>query len=588
MIPIKQKTYRNKIKPIMKSIYTKLIQVCTLFLLFNFVSCTQNKKTNQEHKIPKLVLQITVDQLRGDLPYRFLDKMGQNGFRYLLDNGVVFTDAHHAHANTETIVGHTTLSTGANPASHGMIGNVWLNRETGFLTYNIEDSRYPLLTENADVNKKTEIDPTQRTARSSGRSPSNILVSTLSDEIRLSSNGIAKVFGVSIKDRGAVAMAGHTGKAFWFSKSANQFVTSEYYYDQYPTWVSNYNKSGFTNVYENQQWTLLKDKSTYLFGDHDDQEWETNFPGFGRTFPHNYGNAESKYFGTILTLSPAGDEITLDFAKTLIENESIGQDEITDYLSVSFSSTDYVGHIFGPSSLEMEDNLLRLDNTLAELLTYVDEKIGLENTLIVLSADHGSPEAAGYLTEQGIETKNIDTDDWDKKSGIANLKKRFGIGEELIKDYFHPYLYLNHDVIKKNKLDLEEVQLAVSNEIRKFEGVSLAVPSTQLNKGTVPNTTEMNFVVNNHNPERSGDIYIVFKAHLFINDFDGLTVASAHGSPWSYDTFVPIMFAGSTIKQQKVHRKVHTIDIAPTLAKLIGSKPPSGSEGEVLVEVLNR
>ncbi|MFD1292347.1 alkaline phosphatase family protein [Lutibacter holmesii] len=577
----------------MKNKFTKLLFLTSIAIVSSFFSCAEGNKTNsQDKKIykkePKLVLQITVDQLRGDLPYRFLDNMGEGGFRYLLNNGIVFTDAHHSHANTETIVGHTTLSTGANPSSHGMVANVWLNRSTGYLSYNIEDGRYPLLSENADVNKKTEIDPTQRTARSSGRSPSNILVSTLSDELNLSTNGEAKVFGVSVKDRGAIAMAGQAGKAFWFSKSAKQFVTSAYYYNAYPEWVSTFNKSDFTKKYGNQQWNLLKDKSNYLFGESDDQQWETNFPGFGITFPHNYGDPASKYFGTILTLSPAGDEITLDFAKTLIENEAIGQDDITDYLSVSFSSTDYVGHVFGPSSLEMEDNLLHLDRTLADLLSFVDKKIGLENTLIVLSADHGSPEAAGYLTSRGIDTKNINTDDWDKKNSIASLKKRFGIGQELIKDYFHPYVYLNHEVIKKNNLNLEEVQLAVSEEISKFEGVSAAVSSTMLNKGLVPNTSEMRFVLNNHNSERSGDIYVVFKPHLFVNDFDGLSVASAHGSPWSYDTFVPIIFAGYNFKHQQVNRKVHTIDIAPTLAKMIGSKPPSGSEGTVLVEVVNK
>lgn len=561
-------------------------------LLTSLFSCSEGSKTSSKEKLtdqkqPKLVLQITVDQLRGDLPQRFIHNMGEGGFKYLFENGTVYTDAHHLHANTETIVGHTTLSTGANPSSHGMVANVWLNRGTGFLSYNIEDNRYPLLSENADVNKKTEIDPTQRTARSSGRSPSNILVSTLSDELMLSTNGKAKVFGVSVKDRGAVAMAGHTGKAFWFSKSANQFVTSQYYYDKYPEWVTSWNNEDHVTKYGNQQWNLLKDKSTYLFADNDEQSWETNFPGYGITFPHNFGDPSSKYFGTILTLSPAGDEITLNFAKTLIENEDIGKDNITDYLSVSFSSTDYVGHLFGPSSLEMEDNLLHLDKTIAELLKYVDEKVGLENTVVVLSADHGSPEAAGYLTEQGIDTKNINTDDWDKENGIINLKKRFGIGEELIQDYFHPYVYLNHDAIKKNNLDLAEVQLAVSEEILKFEGVSLAVSSTMLNKGLVPDTSEMNFVLNNHNPERSGDIYIVFKAHLFVNDFDGLSVASAHGSPWSYDTYVPIIFAGHNFKAQTVNKTVHTIDIAPTLAKIIGSKSPSGSEGDILTEVID-
>ena len=183
---------------------------------------------------PKLVLQITVDQLRGDMPSAYSDKMGKGGFRYLLNKGVVYKDAHHNHANTETIVGHATLATGALPAVHGMIGNVWYDDKLQRLVYNVEDSRYPLLSADAGVNQKTEIDPTQRTAKSSGRSPSNIQVSTFSDELMIASNGKAKVFGVSVKDRGAISMAGHMGKAFWFSKKSGEFVTSEYYYDKYP------------------------------------------------------------------------------------------------------------------------------------------------------------------------------------------------------------------------------------------------------------------------------------------------------------------------------------------------------------------
>ena len=192
---------------------------------------------------PKLILQITVDQLRGDMPTAYLDKMGKGGFRYLLNEGLVYKDAHHNHANTETIVGHATLATGALPAVHGMIGNVWFDDKLQRLVYNVEDANYPLLSADAGVNQKTEIDPTQRTAKSSGRSPNNIQVSTFSDELNIASNGKAKVFGVSVKDRGAISMAGHMGKAFWFSKKSGEFVTSEYYYDKYPEWVSNWNLS---------------------------------------------------------------------------------------------------------------------------------------------------------------------------------------------------------------------------------------------------------------------------------------------------------------------------------------------------------
>ena len=535
---------------------------------------------------PKLILQITVDQLRSDLPRRYMTKMGEGGFKYLYDQGIVYEDAHHAHSNTETIVGHTTLATGAYPARHGLIGNVWFDRTTGHMTYNIEDPRYTLLSSDADVDQSTEIDPTQRAARSDGRSPAAILVSTFSDELSIHTDKKSKVFGVSVKDRGAVSMAGHAGKAFWFSKAKGEFVSSSFYYDKYPQWVNTFNASKPALDYANKHWELMYKPSEYMFGDKDDQEWESAIGGFGRVFPHAYGPADGKYYTTFLTLSPAGDELTLDFAKTLIENEAIGEDNVTDYLSVSFSSTDYVGHVFGPSSLEAEDNLLRLDKTLADLFAFVEKKVGLKNTLIVLSADHGSPEAPPQVNDYGIEADYVDPESWDKTAGIEKLKKEFGIGKNLIQAFNPPYIYLNKQVIKEKGLDLARVEEAVANEIMKFKGVNNAISSTALLEGRVANTEDMRLILNSHNVKRSGDIFILFEPNWFINDFDGLTVACTHGSLWNYDTFVPVIFAGMDLNPQKVYRKIETVDVARTLSAYVNVKPPSGSSGKILTEVL--
>jgi hypothetical protein len=289
---------------------------------------------------PKLILQITVDQLRGDLPTRFYDRLGEGGFRYLWESGIVYRDAHHAHANTETIVGHATLATGAHPATHGMIGNLWFDRETGFTTYNVEDGRYRLLTRGASVDADTEIDPTQRAARSEGRSPAAMLVTTFADELRSNTGGKAKVIGVSVKDRGAISMAGHSGTAYWFSKASGEFVTSTYYLDAYPGWVNAFNAARPAQQFAGTEWQLLHDRDSYLFGASDDRPWETDVGGFGRTFPHSFGDGSSRYFTTWLTLSPPGDRLVLDFAKQALVGEQLGQDAVTDYLSVSFSSTD--------------------------------------------------------------------------------------------------------------------------------------------------------------------------------------------------------------------------------------------------------
>jgi predicted AlkP superfamily pyrophosphatase or phosphodiesterase len=535
---------------------------------------------------PRLVLQITVDQLRGDLPGRFLKNMGEGGFRYLMNQGVWYADAHHAHANTETIVGHTTLATGADPAIHGMIGNVWLDRQTGKLVYNIEDPKYRLLTAGSNVDKATEIDPTQKVASTDGRSPAAILGTTFGDELAISTAGRAKIFGVSVKDRGAVSMAGHAGEAFWFSKKSGEFVTSTYYYNKYPAWVDQWNAKKLPSAYSGKSWELLHDKSRYQFGDADDKSWETDLAGYGRVFPHPYGPATGKYFTTRLTLSPAGDDLMLDFAKTLIDAEQLGQHDVTDYLSISFSSTDYVGHLFGPSSLEMEDNLLRLDRTLADLFAYVDKLLGLDNVLIVLSADHGSAEAPTYLNSLRIPAKYLTPEQWDKEPAIRALKQKFGLGKKLIQSYSQPYVYLNREVIRDRGLDQAVVEKAVVDELMKFEGVALAVSSSALGSGSVPNTPLIQSVLRNYNPRRSGDIFVVFQQNYFVNEFDGLVVTSSHGSPWRYDTFVPVVFAGSKLPGRRIYRPIETVDIAPTLAAIVGTKPPSGARSGPLPEIM--
>jgi predicted AlkP superfamily pyrophosphatase or phosphodiesterase len=536
---------------------------------------------------PRLILQVTVDALRADLPGRYAHVLGEGGFRYLMERGVNYTNAHYQHANTETIVGHVSLATGTVPAAHGMIGNVWFDRRQGRLVYNIEDANYRLLTSGADVDRKTEIDPTQKAAKVDGRSPAAILAPTFSDELALAYADKSLIYGVSVKDRGAVPLAGHAGKAFWFAKSSGNFVTSDYYYAKYPDWVDAWNARKPAFAYAGKSWELTHERYVYRYGNADDRDYETDFPGFGRTFPHPYGAADDKYLTTRLTLSPAGDELTLDFVKALFENEPLGEDEIPDFLAVSFSSTDYVGHLFGASSLESEDNIARLDRTLAQLFAFVDDKIGLENTLIVLSADHGQPEAPGHLNELGIHDAHyFDTAGLDKTSAIEALKRRFDIGEELIEKFFQPYVYLNRDLIASKGLDLAEVERAVAAELVRFDGVAAAVSSSALRAGNLADTALNRAILRNFHAVRSGDIYLVFEPNVFINDFDGLTVAATHGSPWRYDTHVPVMFAGAGLKPRKVSRAVTPYDIAPTLSAFLGIREPAAAVGLPLPEVL--
>ena len=572
----------------MESVKRHLKISAVLSVLFLLLPAANGYSQSNLSESPKLILQVTVDQLRGDMPGSVYDQLGKGGFRYLYEKGIVYENAHHRHANTETVVGHATLATGADPADHGMIGNIWFDKELNRVVYNIEDDRYPLIGEGGGVDKNAELDPTQKLAGTDGRSPTAILTTTFSDELALRTNGQAKIFGVSVKDRGAVTMAGHAGKAFWFSKAKGEFISSTYYYDAYPQWVNAWNQKKVPLAYAGANWELMKDKSKYTYGDFDDMPYETNLPGYGVVFPHPFGKADGKMFTTLLTCSPAGDELCLKFAEELVVKEDLGKDDIPDYLSISFSSTDYVGHIFGPSSLESEDNLLRLDRTLSELFAFIDKHVGLKNTLIVLSADHGAAAVPAQLNAFGIDAQYFAPDKLDKEKAIENIKSKYGIAEELISGFNHPYIYLNNEIIRKHKLDVNEVSRAIAEELVKFKGVAYAVPSIDLVEGKIPDTRLYQQILRNFNPKRSGDIYLVLEPHWFVNDFDGLTVASTHGSPWRYDTFVPIIFTGNGLTAKTIFREVQTVDIALTLSKYLKIKAPSGATGSPLTEVLDQ
>ncbi len=533
----------------------------------------------------RLILQITVDQLRGDLPWRHMDQFGKGGFRYLADKGAWYTNAAYQHANTETVVGHSSLATGTIPAVHGMVGNIWFDRASDELVYNIEDADYALLSANADVDKSSEIDPTQRVANTDGRSPRALLSSTFSDELSARYGLDSKIFAVSVKDRGAVPLAGRSGKAFWFSKAAGEFVSSSYYYDAYPDWVSSWNKAGHVDAYSGRAWTLINPQASYQRGSEDNNDWETNFPGYGRTFPHQWGERSSKYFTTLLTVSPAGDQLTLDFAKNLLRAEELGQDATPDYLSISFSSTDYVGHLFGSSSLEMEDNLLQLDRSLAELFAFIDKEVGLKHTLIVLSADHGGPEVPGYLRSLGDDVTHVDPAPFDAAALNTALRRKTGVDADLVRTFFTPYVYLDQKLVADSGMELVDVQRTLAEIVMQRPEVYAAYAAIDISAGRLPDNPLAAMAAANYQPSRSGDVHVVFGSQEFIADFDGLSVAATHGSPWHYDRHVPVVFAGSNIKPARISRAVTPYDIAATMAERLNIEAPSGSVGVVLKEV---
>ena len=526
----------------------------------------------------RFVLQITIDGLRADLINRYANGFSKGGFRLLTEKGTYYTNAHYQFANTETIVGHATLATGTFPSQHGMVGNVWFDRDAGELAYNIEDPDHPIIPTRKNESKGAQVDPAQKKSRTLGRSPAVLLAPTIGDGLAAYFGGRSKIFGVSGKDRSAVSMAGHAGKAFWFSTNTGDFVTSTYYYDTYPDWVFKWNDLRQAKGYAGKSWALLNDPSTYLLADQDDRPYEADLKGYGRVFPHPFGQADDKLLYTRILISPIGDQLTLDFCKSLITHEQLGQDEIPDYLSISFSGVDAVNHFFGPSSLENEDVVVQLDRTLEDLFSFIDKSIGLMRTLVVFSADHGMADMPEYMTGLGYKAGRLDPDQI--VSTANRVGQKYGI-DEVVRFFYRPYLYLNDEKIAAAKLDRIKVEHAIADALTDFDGIALAVASSRL---TVQQSNPLiSKVRNNHHVSRSGDIYIIQEPYWFL--FDKGPVAAMHGSPWRYDTHVPVVFMGPTIKPNTVYRLVHPVDVAPTIAALLGMTPPGSAQGSLLEEV---
>lgn len=521
---------------------------------------------------PKLVVFITIDQLRGDMPWLHSKHFGEGGFKYLMEKGVAYRQAHYRHSTTFTAVGHASLATGGNAFHHGLAGNDWHDRKTNKQMYCVEDDRHPLIGQEVKAHQ--------------GTSPRNLTATTFGDELVMATNGRSRVFSVSGKDRGAILPGGHLGKAFWYSSSSGKFVTSTYYYDAYPEWVTAWNNAKHADAYKDQEWTLLHDRSTYLFADNDDQPWEKSYKHLGGTFPHKIGSENEKDYYGGLRFTPHFDELTVGFAKELMKQEKVGLGEYTDMLAVSLSATDYIGHAFGPDSLEAEDNIRRLDRTLADFFKFIDEHVGLDNTLIALSSDHGTPSVPEMISHMGLAAGRHRPENF-VAAVNEGLKKRFNTEENLVLVFWNPSLYLDLEAVERAKLTVPEVEYALVEEILKVPGVTYAATRTELLKGNVTADPMLKKLQLSFHPTRSGNVLFIQDLHWYLypkpDEF-----AAMHGSPYAYDTYVPIMFAGPRIKPQVVHRVVAPEDIASTITAYLGVKPPSGSTGTPLIEMLQQ
>lgn len=528
----------------------------SLLFFYAFIGYAQNTQ-------PKLIVQIVVDQLRGDLIHNHQHQMGSGGFNYLLSHGINFNNAHHPHANTTTCAGHATIATGSYPSIHGVIDNDWFDRKSKNLIYCMEDLENQIV---STIHTKKSIP---------GRSPKNLQGTTLGDEISLANKG--KVFAVSLKDRAAITLAGHSGKAFWFDKINGGFVSSRYYYTSYPQWVQTWNAQYKPVAFD---WTLSQPITQYQ--NSATKPFKEHYGDFNQTFPHHVSNPPSESYFKSLSRTPKADQLTADFAEQLLINEQLGtSDNKTDYLGISFSAVDAIGHQFGPNSLEAEDNLIQLDKTLSHLLSVIDKQTGLENTLIILTADHGVSDSPTILKSHNIpQGKPFDIAALEQAIKLI-LSKEYQLPPETLMSITPPYIYLNHQLIAEHKLSVAKVSRFISSALIQHPGIYRAYPLPVTNIEEDWLTAKVNRMAY---PYRAGDVYLIPPPYQSLDDKQEDTVS--HGTPWQYDSYVPLLFVNPKFAPKLISRPVYTTDIASTLSALLGIKPPSGAVGAPLKEVV--
>jgi predicted AlkP superfamily pyrophosphatase or phosphodiesterase len=521
---------------------------------------------------PKLIVQITIDQLRADQLLRFASRFGSGGFRRFLENGTYYGVAHYAHGPTETAVGHATLFTGALPQTHGIVGNEWYDSKAKRRRFAVEDPAHHWLDHD--------------TPSDGGTSPRAMRVPTIGDEMVLASGGRALVHAISIKDRGAILPAGFAGKAFWYDERSGDFVTSDYHFDKTPEFLRVFNATRPSDRYRLLAWDLLRPREQYERRELDDRAFEKSYKTLGRTLPHRFDGGPPETLYAMLKRTPFADELTLELAKALLEHSALGRDDVTDLLAISFSATDYISHVFGPESLEAEDNLLRVDATLARLFEHLLTRVTEAELLVVLSSDHG-----GCESPESLHALGVDADHHEPVALLARLndalEKRFGKRARFVVDFSNPTLWLDEAAIAARSLSLELVERVLTECVLAEQGFAYAITKTDLARGSIPRGPVYDRIANAFDRERTGNVYVVPKpGWLLATDPKSLT--SMHGTPWSFDTHVPIAFYGNAVRAQHVLRPVDPRDIAPTLAMLLSIEAPRGASGSVLREILER
>ena len=527
---------------------------------------------------PKLVVVVVIDGLPQEQLLKSYDLLAPNGFRRLMDKGAWFSDAHQAHAITVTAVGHATILSGAYPYQTGIIGNDWRSRDGKFI-YNTADAAHKYL----DGTPTTEDD---------GVSPKNLQVSMLGDELRYATNNAGRIFSVSGKDRGAILMAGKTGTAYMLSKKTGRFTSTSYYMNKHPAWWETYYEKKPQDQWFHKRWNLLlEDPKAYQRVLADGQPWAAVYNNMTSKMGYMYGLGEitpGPIYYSMLIAGPYGDEATAEFSASLMKGESIGKNPsgATDILTVSFSSHDYINHNFGPESIQSMDHLFRLDRTLAKFFATIDAQVGRDNVLTLLTADHGFMNTPEYSTARGFDAGRVDPK---ALRGTVNAlaEKKFGIAN-LAPQHMTGGWTLDYAAMDAKGVNREEVENCMARAVLEQPGMAFAFTRSQLERGTLPATRVATLVQRAWHRQFAIDLVVVQKPfYYFQSPSNSPQAVCSHGSPYSYDTNVPLMVEGSKwIKAGRYGQYAETVDIAPTLAQILNVRVPSASEGKVLTQML--
>ena len=533
--------------------------------IFNLPGISQI--TNSEK--PKLVVGIVVDQMRNDYIDRFWNKYGDDGFKRLVNNGYRFKNAHFNYVPTYTGPGHASVYTGTTPAIHGIVGNNWYDKTLDTSVYCAED---------------TTVESVGTLDNAGMMSPHRMTVTTIADENRLATQMRGKTIGIALKDRGAILPAGHTANAaYWFhGKDEGRWISSNFYMDNLPQWVVDFNNSGTAESYF-KTWNTLYPIETYVESGSDMNKFEGGYKGKETaTFPYDLQKlrADNNNF-ELLKAVAFGNDLTTDFAIAAIEGEKLGQRDVTDFMTLSYSSTDYVGHNFGVNSKEIQDTYLRLDKNIAELLEYLDKTVGKDEYIVFLTADHAAVDVPAYLDSLKIPAGYFDSRSF--RNNIDSLvQKEYG-NKKLIKNISNNQLFFNHQLLDEMNINIDDFQKKLATYIMEQDNIYRVYTREQILNGAYTKGMDA-LIKNGFNHKRSGDlIYVLDPAFISYS-----RTGSTHGSSYMYDTHVPILFYGKGVKSGSSSRRSEIVDIAPTIAVMLGISFPSGATGEPLYWMLDK